>query len=153
MRSASPTDSEAIPAALEKLEYLNAVISESLRMRPTSTPLPRITPSDRSVAVAGVEGIPPGTRINAFQWFVHRDPTKWDRADEFIPERWLGRSDGVDRKLSGREDVLWPFASGPRMCLGTNWTYYCELTSNLIFILLQHLDNYLLYLCHDGRVY
>lgn len=26
-------------------------------------------------------------------------------------------------KGQGREDVLWAFASGPRMCLGSHWTY------------------------------
>jgi cytochrome P450 len=114
--------STSIPSALDKLPYLSAVINESLRLRPTSTLLPRVTPSDRSVSVAGVDNIPPGTRINAFQWFVHRDPKKWDRVDEFVPERWLAR-DGEKR---GREDVLWAFASGPRGCLGSNWTLYGE---------------------------
>jgi cytochrome P450 len=127
MKQPDPESISSIPAALEKLAYLNAVIHESLRMRPTSTPLPRITPPDCSVTVAGVEGIPPNTRINTFQWFLHRDPRKWARVDEFIPERWLERIDGTKKKSSGREDVLWPFASGPRMCLGTNWTYYGKL--------------------------
>ncbi len=107
---------------LDSLPYLRAVIDESLRMRPTSTPLPRITPSDRTVSVAGIDNIPPGTRINTFQWFVHRDPSKWDRVDEWCPYRWLGRGEGVG-KLA-REDVLWAFASGPRICLGNNLTYY-----------------------------
>ncbi|KAL6831653.1 cytochrome P450 [Trichoderma camerunense] len=114
--------STALPVALGKLKFLEAVIQESLRMRPTSTPLPRITPSDRAVSIAGIDNIPPNTRVNAFQWFVHRDPTKWDRVDEWIPERWLGR-EHVSQK-DRREDVLWALASGPRICLGSNWTYY-----------------------------
>jgi unspecific monooxygenase len=116
----------AIPAKLETLPYLNAVIHESLRMRPTSTLLPRITPANRSVNVAGVEGTPPYTRINTFQWFIHRDPRRWERADEFVPERWLKSNDGTGKRNGGGEDVLWSFASGPRMCLGTNWTYYSK---------------------------
>ncbi|RDL36728.1 uncharacterized protein BP5553_06080 [Venustampulla echinocandica] len=105
---------------LDSLPYLRTVIDESLRMwRPTSTPLPRITPSDRTVSVAGTDN-PPATRINAFQWFVHRDMTKWDRAHEWCLERWLGRRE-TDKKTV-REDVLWAFGSGPRMCLGSNWT-------------------------------
>lgn len=122
--------SGSIPTALDKVKYLDAVINESLRMRPTSTPLPRTTPPDRCVSLMGVDNIPPGTRVNAFQWFVHRDPGKWDRVDDWIPERWLGRDESG--KKGGREDVLWAFASGPRVCLGTNWTFYGKMNNQQI---------------------
>lgn len=108
-------------AKLDSLPYLKAVIDESLRMRPTSTPLPRITPPDKTSSVAGIDNIPPGTRISSFQWFVHRDPAKWDHVHEWRPERWLQRD--ADKKTC-REDVLWAFVSGPRTCLGNNLTYY-----------------------------
>ncbi|KAI3323641.1 cytochrome P450 [Xylariaceae sp. AK1471] len=134
---------ETIAAKLDSLPYLRAVIDESLRMRPTSTPLPRVTPHTKTSCVAGVENIPPGTRINAFQWFVHRDPAKWERVDEWCPERWLHRD--VDRKLP-TEDVLWPFVSGPRTCLGNNLTYYvmqhmiAALVSRFTFTALSHAE-------------
>lgn len=117
-----PVTRKSRAAELDSLPYLRAVIDESLRMRPTSTPLPRITPSDRTVSVADIENIPPGTRINAFQWFVHRDPSKWDRVHDWCPDRWLERA--VGEKKGFGEDVLWAFASGPRACLGNNLTYY-----------------------------
>lgn len=124
MRTPSHQDPNASdrPSRLDSLPYLRAVIDECLRMRPTSTLLPRITPPDRTVSVAGIDNIPPNTRINSFQWFVHRDPTKWENVNDWKPERWLS----MDRssKKHGREDVLWPFASGPRMCLGNHLTYY-----------------------------
>jgi unspecific monooxygenase len=63
--SAGANLSGSLPTALDKLPYLGAVINESLRMRPTSTLLPRITPPDRTVSVAGIDDIPPNTRINA----------------------------------------------------------------------------------------
>ncbi|KAL8801945.1 MAG: hypothetical protein Q9182_004126 [Xanthomendoza sp. 2 TL-2023] len=112
------------PETLDELPYLSAIINESLRMRPNSTPLPRITPDDRSVTLVGIEGIPPGVRVNAFQWFVHRDPKKWDRVDEWVPERWLD-GDGRLRKGSG-ESQMWGFCSGPRMCAGSNFSQYRE---------------------------
>ncbi|KAL8950435.1 MAG: hypothetical protein Q9222_003529 [Ikaeria aurantiellina] len=109
-------------ASLDQLPYLSAIICESLRMRPNSTPLPRITPAGSSVRLAGIEGIPPGVRVNAFQWFVHRDPKKWDRVDDWIPERWL---DGDGKLLRGSgESQLWGFCSGPRMCAGSNLSQY-----------------------------
>ena len=115
-------------------------------MRPNSTPLPRITPTDASVRLAGIEGIPPGVRVNAFQWFVHRDPKKWDRVDEWIPERWL---DGHGKLIKGSgESQLWGFCSGPRMCAGSNLSQFRQspyleplsdmegltLTSNAIYL-------------------
>lgn len=112
-----------ISSKLDSLPYLKAVIDESLRMRPTSTPLPRITPPDKTSSVAGVDDIPPDTRINSFQWFVHRDPAKWEHVHEWRPERWLQRD---ANKKTSREDVLWAFVSGPRTCLGNNLTYYCS---------------------------
>ncbi|KAI1432068.1 cytochrome P450 [Xylaria sp. CBS 124048] len=130
-------------AKLDSLPYLKAVIDESLRMRPTSTPLPRVTPPDRVSSVAGIDNIPPGTRINSFQWFIHRDPAKWDNVHEWRPERWLQRD--TDRKQS-REDVLWAFVSGPRTCLGNNLTYYvmqhvlAAIFANFTFTALPRID-------------
>ncbi|KAI0455789.1 cytochrome P450 [Xylaria acuta] len=114
------------PQALDKLPYLSAVLKESFRMRPNSTPLPRITPGDRTVSLAGYEDIPPGTRVNSFQWFVHRDPSKWEAVDEWRPERWLDDdppSKLHDAKQSG-EARLWAFGSGPRICVGVHLTQY-----------------------------
>lgn len=93
-------------------------------MRPNSTPLPRITPNDHSVTLAGVEKIPPRTRVNAFQWFVHRDPRQWTQPDRWMPERWLHHEG--DKPQGGDEGILWAFGSGPRMCVGSHLSYYSE---------------------------
>ncbi|WEW61339.1 hypothetical protein PRK78_006829 [Emydomyces testavorans] len=93
--------------ALDKLPYLSAVIQESLRLRPNSTPLPRITPSNQAVTLVDVPNIPPGTRINAFQWFLHRDPAKWSKVDQWIPERWLEET--VENKGNAEPKTLWAF--------------------------------------------
>ncbi|KAG8160801.1 hypothetical protein KVR01_009065 [Diaporthe batatas] len=108
------------PDVLQSLDYLQAVIKESLRMRPNSTPLPRITPHDREVSIAGVDGIPPGTRVNCFQWLLHRNPEVWEQPDSWVPERWLD-ADGKERRDM---PPLWSFVTGPRACIGMQLTYY-----------------------------
>ncbi|GAO17614.1 hypothetical protein UVI_02050970 [Ustilaginoidea virens] len=105
-------------SSLEKLPYLSAILKESFRMRPTSTPLPRLTPRHRSVSLAGVDGIPPRTRVNVFQWFIHRNPDSYHRVHEWLPERWL------EAEAGGQRLPLWPFGGGSRMCVGVSLTYY-----------------------------
>lgn len=111
------------PSLLDKLPYLSAILMESFRMRPNSTPLPRVTPQNRSVSLAGYDNIPPATRVNTFQWLIHRDPAKWKAVDDWRPERWL---ESTDCKTDGEESRLWAFGSGPRMCIGVNFTYYSK---------------------------
>ena len=42
---------------------------------------------------------------------VHRDPTLWERADDFDPDRWRHG----ETKIKGS---YFPFSSGPRNCIG-----------------------------------
>lgn len=118
--SHSDANSLPSPQTIESIAYLQAVIKESLRMRPNSTPLPRITPHDKSVSISGVDGIPAGTRVNCFQWFLHRNPEMWTQPNAWVPERWL------DPNGAERTDMppLWAFVTGPRACIGTQLTYY-----------------------------
>ncbi|RCI15854.1 hypothetical protein L249_3169 [Ophiocordyceps polyrhachis-furcata BCC 54312] len=107
------------PSSLDNLPYLTAILNESLRLRPTSTPLPRITPRDRAVSLAGTDGIPPGTRVNTFQWFIHRDPRNYSDVDEWRPERWTEPA-----SKNGKSPMLWAFGGGSRMCVGASLSYY-----------------------------
>lgn len=95
---------------LERLPYLNAVISEVLRMYPPAYIMARtsIAPS----SIGGYE-FPTGSTIMVSQWVMHRDPRYYDDPDTFRPERWL---DGLaDRLPAG---AYFPFGDGPRRCIG-----------------------------------
>jgi cytochrome P450 len=97
-------------ADLERLPYLNAVISEVLRMYPPAYIMARtsIAPS----SIGGYE-FPTGSTIMVSQWVMHRDPRYYDEPDTFRPERWL---DGLaDRLPAG---AYFPFGDGPRRCIG-----------------------------------
>ena len=111
---------EAIPerdslvtwAALEKLQYLPAVIKESLRWAAGSPGrLPRTVPSTGAVFCG--QKIPPGTLVSSGAYVHHRNPQVFEKADTFEPERWLQGS-----SVGEMEKNLVSFSRGSRACTG-----------------------------------
>ena len=54
-------------------------------------------------------------------WTAYHSEKNFKRPDEFIPERWL--SDAPVEFANDARDVVQPFGSGPRVCLGKNLAY------------------------------
>ncbi|KAF8022510.1 hypothetical protein BT93_F0124 [Corymbia citriodora subsp. variegata] len=100
---------------LPKLEYLEMVVKESLRLYP---PGPLLLPHESTEGVEiGGYYIPKGTRVLVNAWALGRDANAWtENAEEFLPERFENSS--VDVK--GRDFHLIPFGSGRRGCPGMN---------------------------------
>ncbi len=97
-------------ADLERLPYLNAVISEVLRMYPPAYIMARTSIAPSSF---GGYDFPTGSTMMVSQWVMHRDARYFDDPDSFRPERWL---DGLaDRLPAG---AYFPFGDGPRRCIG-----------------------------------
>jgi cytochrome P450 len=97
-------------ADLERLPYLNAVISEVLRMYPPAYIMARTSIAPSSF---GGYDFPAGSTMLVSQWVMHRDARYFDDPDSFRPERWL---DGLaDRLPAG---AYFPFGDGPRRCIG-----------------------------------
>ena len=91
-----------------KYQLLDNVIKESLRLYPP------IHIGNRRVAedVEFAEGIvPAGERMFYSIYLTHRDPSIWENAEEFCPERF---SHG--RKTPPMSYI--PFGGGPRACIG-----------------------------------
>jgi cytochrome P450 len=92
-------------------DYLNATITEILRMRPV---LPNAEPrlTKREVELNGVR-YPPGVVLLASAYLVHHDPEIYPQPSEFRPERFLGVTPGTYTWL--------PFGGGRRRCLGASF--------------------------------
>nr|WNO46801.1 cytochrome P450 736A357 [Tripterygium hypoglaucum] len=97
---------------LEKLNYLDMVVKESMRLHPVA---PLLLPHE-SIEDCIINGfhIPRESRIIINAWSIGRDPSAWTNAEKFIPERFEGSN--VD--LRGHDFKLLPFGSGRRGCPG-----------------------------------
>ncbi|KAK7318548.1 hypothetical protein RJT34_03251 [Clitoria ternatea] len=97
---------------LEKLEYLDMVIKESMRIHPVAPLL--IPHQSREDCMVGEYFIPKGSRVIVNAWAIMRDPSVWKEAEKFWPERF----EGSDIDVRGRDFQLIPFGSGRRGCPG-----------------------------------
>ncbi|KAL5697610.1 hypothetical protein ACHQM5_028735 [Ranunculus cassubicifolius] len=92
------------------LQYLNAVVKETLRMKPIA---PLAVPH-RAVRDSTLMGnkIVAGTTIVVNLYAVLRDPNVWVEPHRFMPERFLGCL-GVSNEM---ERSFLPFGAGRRIC-------------------------------------
>ncbi|XP_051223894.1 cytochrome P450 736A117 [Lolium perenne] len=100
---------------LDKLLYLKAVVKETLRLHP---PIPLLVPREppNDAEILGYH-VPARTRVVINAWAIGRDPATWDRAEEFVPERFLDSA--VDYR--GQDFELIPFGAGRRGCPGVGF--------------------------------
>lgn len=96
-----------------KNEYLQAVINESMRLRPAAWMTDRVALTDDRF---GDYSFPKGTIIMSFFYGIHRHVDHWTDPDRFWPERFLDEQSKV-RKCP----AFFPFGAGPRMCIGNNF--------------------------------
>jgi cytochrome P450 len=98
---------------LDRLEYLDAVIRESLRVR---TVIPFVVRLTKVPFTAGGREYPPGVLLCPCSHLVHRRADLYPRPEEFRPERFL------ERHYAAHE--WFPFGGGNRMCLGMAFALY-----------------------------
>ncbi|MCL7030435.1 hypothetical protein MKW94_025332, partial [Papaver nudicaule] len=100
-------------ADLVKLEYLDMVIKETMRLHP---PAPLLVPHEAMEDVKLNDyDIPKGSWLMVNVWGMARNQKVWSpNAEEFYPERFVG----VDTDLKGNDFKLLPFGSGRRKCPG-----------------------------------
>lgn len=97
---------------LSSMQYLKAVVKESFRLHP---PGPLLLPRESMEDVKVMDyDIAAGTQAIVNAWAIGRDPSYWDKAEEFEPERFLNSS--IDVK--GHDFEVIPFGAGRRGCPG-----------------------------------
>uniref|UniRef100_A0ACD5VMY3 Uncharacterized protein n=1 Tax=Avena sativa TaxID=4498 RepID=A0ACD5VMY3_AVESA len=101
---------------LEQVHYLRAVMKETLRLH---APLPFLLPREtlEETELLGYR-VPARTRVVINAWAIGRDPATWERAEEFVPERFV---DGQAEYLLGQDFGFVPFGAGRRGCPGAGF--------------------------------
>lgn len=102
---------------LKKLEYLQSIIKETLRLYPAA-PLNVPHESLEDCTVGGYH-VPTGTRLLTNISKLQRDPSLYPNPLEFCPERFLTTHKDVD--IKGQHFELIPFGAGRRMCPGLSF--------------------------------
>ncbi|XP_002444127.2 indole-2-monooxygenase [Sorghum bicolor] len=104
---------------LASMPYLRAVVKETLRLHP---PAPLLLPH-LSMVDCDVDGyrIPSGTRVIINDWAISRDPESWERAEEFMPERFMDAASAAAIDMRGNDFQFVPFGAGRRICPGLNF--------------------------------
>ncbi|OVA20242.1 Cytochrome P450 [Macleaya cordata] len=99
---------------IEDLHYLDAVIKETLRLHP---PAPLLIPRNvmKDIELMGYL-IPKDTQVFVNVWGLGRDPSSWEDASSFNPERFLAASNNLDYR--GQNFEYLPFGAGRRICPG-----------------------------------
>ncbi len=92
---------------LEQLPLLDRVIKESMRVLPASCYSQRINAQPVQLGPFHLTGMTP---IIFSQLISHRLPDLCSQPEHFLPERWS--------TLTPSPYAYFPFAAGPRMCLG-----------------------------------
>jgi cytochrome P450 len=133
-----PSDAGKLRASISKISifespkdnYIQAVVSETMRLYPAAWMTDRVAVNDDSF---GSFSYPKGTIIIPFIYGLHRNKTYWKDEGRFDPERFMF-SDPAQRK---KVKNFFPFGAGPRMCIGNNFAM-----TEMAFILYELVKNF-----------
>jgi cytochrome P450 len=91
-------------------EYLDAVVKETLRLRP---PVPVVVRNLLEPLRLGGYDLPAGTTVAPCIHLIHRDERHYPESHRFLPERFVGKQPGT---------YTWiPFGGGVRRCLAASY--------------------------------
>ncbi|XP_043251256.1 cytochrome P450 9e2-like [Colletes gigas] len=106
--------------AVMGMEYLDAVINETMRIHPIGAMLDRMSGNDFELPPALPGGKPFTVKAGSNIWIpvhaIHLDPNYYEDPHKFDPERFL-----VDGKRIMASGTYLPFGVGQRMCIGNRF--------------------------------
>jgi len=115
VRGVMAEEAEGAPVTLEhlaRLDYVEACMHETMRLKPVAPQLPLQALKD---TVVGDVAVPAGTVVISLLRHDSIDDAHVPEARAFRPERWLGE-DGLSPGSAKR--ISMPFGAGPRICPG-----------------------------------
>ncbi|PWZ55573.1 Carotene epsilon-monooxygenase, chloroplastic [Zea mays] len=119
---------------VKELKYLMRCINESMRLYPHPPVLLRRAIVDD--VLPGNYKVKAGQDIMISVYNIHRSPEVWDRADEFIPERF--DLEGPVPNESNTDFRFIPFSGGPRKCVGDQFALLEAIVA--LAVVLQKMD-------------
>ncbi|KAG5536988.1 hypothetical protein RHGRI_024427 [Rhododendron griersonianum] len=114
---------------IDQMDYLKCVVKETLRLHP---PVPFLIPRESTESTKlGSYDVRPKTRVFINVWAIQRDPSLWDRPEDFLPERFANNP--ID--FRGNDFQFLPFGAGRRGCPGISFgvTEVEHVLANLLY--------------------
>ncbi|KAF3022506.1 hypothetical protein E8E14_011500 [Neopestalotiopsis sp. 37M] len=118
IRTSFQSEDEITIQGVQKLDYMLAVLDETMRLHPPS-PVANLRQACPDGVEVGGRLVPGGTRIGVWHWAMFRNANNFLLPNSFIPERWLGDK----RFINDNKQSFQPFSYGPRNCIGKNLAY------------------------------
>jgi cytochrome P450 len=108
---------DRLPTAADypRLQYVEMVLAESMRLFPPAWAVSRYSIEDVSI---GGWDLPKGAVAIVSQSVIHRDPRFWPDPERFDPLRFT-----AEGKASRPKYAYFPFGAGPRMCIGEGFAW------------------------------
>jgi cytochrome P450 len=121
VREGFASDDDITLIKIDQLPYLQATLTESLRMYPpVPIALNRRTPPE-GISICG-QWIPGGVAVGVPHRPAYLSPVNFAEPLTFAPERFIPEVRPAKFE-NDRRNVLQPFSAGPRNCLGKNLAY------------------------------
>jgi cytochrome P450 len=110
---------------LRHLPYTLCIIKEVLRLYPAAPFYVRDAIGPDKI---GGFDVPSGASVMLSPYYTHRHPQFWENPETFDPDRWTD-----EREAARHAFAYHPFAIGPRVCIGNNFSL---LESHLLLAIL-----------------